>query len=211
MYEDDAAVKKRKRARAARRREFVRYRLLKLAVTLGIIFLVWYMVYIAIWYPVSQTARQASCLGNIRKVGMGALIYADDWNGRLPVGRLTRGRRAVAWFSVLLPDVESGVAALSCPSRIGERGYGFGLNYSASGRDLGQNSPGWKVMFADATRVTESNWWVNDDRCLDLGRRNRPPRGCHRNGTANFFFLDGHAGTVSPRELTEPNWIFGGP
>jgi hypothetical protein len=34
--------------------------------------------------PVQETARRVACQSNIRQIGLGVVMYADDWNGALP-------------------------------------------------------------------------------------------------------------------------------
>jgi type II secretory pathway pseudopilin PulG len=34
--------------------------------------------------PVQETARRVACQSNVRQVGLGVVMYADDWQGQLP-------------------------------------------------------------------------------------------------------------------------------
>jgi type II secretory pathway pseudopilin PulG len=34
--------------------------------------------------PVQETARRVACQSNVRQIGLGVVMYADDWNGQLP-------------------------------------------------------------------------------------------------------------------------------
>jgi type II secretory pathway pseudopilin PulG len=34
--------------------------------------------------PVQETARRVACQSNVRQIGLGVVMYADDWQGQLP-------------------------------------------------------------------------------------------------------------------------------
>jgi len=66
------------------RRDHARgFSLLDVLVTMAVI-----SVLMALLMPslakVNETARKVVCQSNIRQIGLGVLMYADDWNGQLP-------------------------------------------------------------------------------------------------------------------------------
>ena len=49
----------------------------------------------AILFPVllavKENGRQTTCLNNLRQLGKGMRLYADEWNGHYPISRVMNG------------------------------------------------------------------------------------------------------------------------
>jgi prepilin-type N-terminal cleavage/methylation domain-containing protein/prepilin-type processing-associated H-X9-DG protein len=62
-------------------------------------------------------ARQASCLQNLRQVGLGLIMYADDYDGWLPETTHTQGGQTNrAWIFTLRPYLGESDEIRICPS-----------------------------------------------------------------------------------------------
>ncbi|MGE3308565.1 MAG: prepilin-type N-terminal cleavage/methylation domain-containing protein [Limisphaerales bacterium] len=76
-------------------------------------------------------ARQTACLSNMRQVGFGLLLYADDYSGALP--RTTHGGtdRSASWINTLKPYLGQTDRIRLCPSdpRANERLTNNGTSY----------------------------------------------------------------------------------
>ncbi|HIE51098.1 MAG TPA: DUF1559 domain-containing protein, partial [Armatimonadetes bacterium] len=99
----------------------------------------------ALLFPVfraaRETARRASCQGNLRQLGMALDMYVQDYDGHYPAGAAVQLASGALWgvappgdvFIVLSPYLKS-QAVLQCPSienrsYYGRRPTGYGWNY----------------------------------------------------------------------------------
>lgn len=77
---------------------------------------------------VLRCVRRTACASNLRQIGMGALTYADDWDGRLPAEGncgITKRERSPAWFD-RLPEYLDG-------EKVGARSVFQCAGYRSSG------------------------------------------------------------------------------
>jgi len=187
------------------------FTLIELLVVIAII-----AILAAILFPVfaraREKARQASCLSNIKQMGLACMMYAQDYDERMPMLRwqenvgpfgpwgLTACWACPACGGDLDPYVKN-VQIFSCPSQ--ELGYSpgnhgsYGYNCPVSGIKLGQLQAVAEIpVFADAVCH-----WINPD--LDRTAGGCAPCGfvvpCPRvawnrhNEGFNINFADGHA------------------
>jgi prepilin-type N-terminal cleavage/methylation domain-containing protein/prepilin-type processing-associated H-X9-DG protein len=160
------------------------FTLIELLVVIAII-----AILAAILFPVfaqaREKARQTSCLSNMKQVGLGLLMYvqdydenyprADYWDARPPLNPAATGTFAARvnhykWPAWVLPYTKN-VNIFRCPSRTrdqiawdqnGEyKGDGYALNLSVSGRPL--NPVGENPSFLGGTLAglqTPADTWV---------------------------------------------------
>jgi prepilin-type N-terminal cleavage/methylation domain-containing protein/prepilin-type processing-associated H-X9-DG protein len=87
----------------ARREAFT---LIELLVVIAII-----AILAAILFPVfaqaREKARQTSCLSNLKQIGLGAVMYAQDYDEVFP-GNFANGAYQQYWFTVLPPYIQKG-------------------------------------------------------------------------------------------------------
>ncbi len=122
-------------------------------------------------------ARVVTCAGNEKQMGLCLLMYAEDYDGRLP--------RASEWMDMTLPYVKN-KGVFRCPERIPSQptDFGYAFNASLSMQMLpAVKSPDKAVMFYDATNL---RWNFNAPGRTGVAN---PPR--HKGGDY-FGFADGH-------------------
>ena len=194
------------------------FTLIELLVVIAII-----AILAAILFPVfaraREKARQSSCLNNVKQMTLGILMYAQDYDEKLPYGQ----GGPVVWWSLfyhlaypsstitspLAPYVKNNQIAI-CPSRATECGYGW--NYSHMPYYMGHAStPAWVVALAQIKYPAEVimfgdtasgyNWAycpicysTLTDRLSDI-----------HNGGANFGFVDGHAKWIKKSDFIGTN------
>ncbi|MGD9495211.1 MAG: prepilin-type N-terminal cleavage/methylation domain-containing protein [Armatimonadota bacterium] len=206
------------------------FTLIELLVVVGII-----AVLAAILFPVfaqaREKARQASCLSNLRQLGAGAVMYAQDYD-ELYLPHCHRpdltGPVFAYWFEMVQPYVGN-QQVLVCPTHRGAAGghdvvasYG----YICTGFTLNPESPNYvglphygslaqvhrpaeMIMIGESSRATCRvcpHYHVQDHE--HIPPVHHYPRDLSRhNGGANYTFFDGHAKwyryeqTLSPRNL----------
>ncbi|MFP3904631.1 MAG: thioredoxin family protein [Armatimonadota bacterium] len=123
-------------------------------------------------------AQQSNCLANLKQLGLGAMMYAEDHDGTLP--------DADKWMDELEPYVKN-EALLKCPASPDVE-YGYAMNADLSGAGLDDiKSPADTVLFYDSTLGTRNASGSGDSLPA-------PPRHMQGNGVV---FADGHA-TIAP-------------
>ncbi len=136
VIQKNAAIKRQRRA----------FTLIELLVVIAII-----AILAAILFPVfaraRENARRASCMSNLKQLGLGIMQYMQDYDSVYPGHYISDGTNLVAWPVLLQPYIKS-VQIFDCPSFT----YTFtGTTSSASGIPYGYN--GWlsRYWYADAT------------------------------------------------------------
>lgn len=68
-----------------------------------------------------EAGKQAQCTSNLRQMGIGLLVYADDNNGYIP--RATSGNTSLSWYQSITPNIGgrtstdiTSAKVLICPS-----------------------------------------------------------------------------------------------
>ncbi len=133
-----------------RRRGFT---LIELLVVIAII-----AILAAILFPVFAKARekahQCACESNLKQLALASLMYAGDWDEKLPSYRLTNTYPGCVtyWWTVTQPYIKS-TAILNCPTVPDPRAYG--INLAHEGPCAGQfllsqiTRPAQTIMYAD--------------------------------------------------------------
>ena len=198
------------------------FTLIELLVVIAII-----AILAAILFPVfaraREKARQSACLSNVKQIALGVLMYAQDYDERLPMQQhvaqgsgvleLIRPEGNSFWWVRLKPYLNND-QILQCPS--GQLSYIYGQPVGASSSvqinvdvDYGWNYNFVYIQPVKLARITEPasticvveqegqlgyGRWFN---VADTGSSNYPWRYNQHNGGANYALCDGHAKWVS--------------
>ncbi|MFO7947224.1 MAG: DUF1559 domain-containing protein [Armatimonadota bacterium] len=191
------------------------FTLIELLVVIAII-----AILAAILFPVfaraREKARQASCLSNVKQMGLAAMMYAQDYdetnvpcntvNVSIPYVRpggdtvtLTWG----PWFALIQPYAKNPQIFI-CPSG-GEIYYGctsYGANRLVTGRTFDTpvvklaeiEYPAQTVLFADSSWTgSTDDYHTSNQWRLQYGHHPSFFIPARHNGGANIAFCDGHA------------------
>src|SRR5205823_9010847 len=77
-----------------------------------------------------EKARRANCLSNLKQIGLGIAMYADNYNGRMPMDNATA---TLTGSFNLLSNVITSAKVFACPS---DSAVKLNANYSLS-NDVG--------------------------------------------------------------------------
>jgi len=175
-----------------RRRGFT---LIELLVVIAII-----AILAAILFPVfaraREKARQSSCLSNLKQLGLGFLMYAQDYDELFPQHRCQDAGHSSIWhlgcyFEEVMPYLKN-QQVLRCPScnysAYGNPGTGFanldyGFNIHLAGDPIGKSQ-----YPAEQYMVGESRYGYNGHATYYFHTDEIPGH----NGGANICFIDGH-------------------
>ncbi len=175
------------------------FTLIELLVVIAII-----AILAAILFPVfaraREKARQTSCLSNLKELGLGCLMYAQDYDERLPWHcRYIPGAAdssSNGWQGQIMPYIKNDQIFV-CPSYNGTGlcgGYGYNLSRDASGAQVGCDYmrlaqckyPAETIILGDS----DGTKWIGHWSWPTVDQINRPGR---HNAGDNFCMVDGHA------------------
>jgi len=194
------------------------FTLIELLVVIAII-----AILAAILFPVfaraREKARQASCLSNVKQMGLAALMYAQDYDEMVVPGEILIPG-AQRWFGdhgLLLPYVKN-VQVFLCPSADGPacskyfthegvRHYqrtDYGINQTIHRRQTSSTAVWYKMTVikypAETVMLADADWTRSKDDYsssnswrIDAGRHPSYFIPARHNGVANIAFEDGHA------------------
>jgi prepilin-type processing-associated H-X9-DG protein len=134
----------------------------------------------AILFPVFTQAKKAaektSCLSNVKQLALASIIYASDYDDKLPA--------ASAWESRTYPYCKS-QALYTCPEvRKEGKEHGFAFRKAVSGKSMvAIEKPAEEVMILESKKLGKNTY--GDFELL-------PKPGRHE-GANNLAYTDGHA------------------
>ena len=201
------------------------FTLIELLVVIAII-----AILAAILFPVfaraREKARQTSCLSNMKQLGLAVMMYAQDFDERLPmqnhvslssdVMELTRPEGNCFWWVRVKPYINND-NILQCPS--GRYAYIYGQAGGGSIQIPIDVDYGWNYHFVYIQPVklavigepASTILLVEQEASLGYGRWNNvanaatashvPWRYDQHNGGANYTLCDGHAKWVSGEQV----------
>ena len=195
------------------------FTLIELLVVIAII-----AILAAILFPVfakaREKARQASCLSNVKQMGLGAMMYIQDYD-ELMFPRCTGtwgAAGAVYWYSTptadgLIGPYVKNTQVFRCPSQPTRYGYGYNIGFGYVSL-ASINAPAEKVLFSDDTFGSACLYHPSQG-VLNWGANFVTPEGstgaaivwgvncpyARHNDMANVAFCDGHAKAMKPLVL----------
>ncbi len=142
-------------------------------------------IILPIFFQAGVSVQQQQCIGNLKRLAAAHLIYATDYNDRLPP--------AGSWMDALA-QYEPDELAYACPvqRRVEPQSFGYGFNRELSGAEVGKLSqPDQTPLAFDSSDVRR-----NASGGLEL----LPSPGRHRNGRENnVVYADGRTAPL-PRD-----------
>ena len=185
-------------------------------VVLAIIFIL-----AAIMFPVYEAvqakAEGATCLSNMRNLGVASRIYSDDYDGTIVPASISGppGYLGTCWDVALQPYLRN-TQILICmsdanvttrvPGRVSHP-HSYGINYALAfvggynGSSLRLHTidqPAATILFLEVKGSYRTFGALYEDDGLE-----RVAQGRHGDGS-NFTFLDGHAKWMRPEKTVEP-------
>ena len=176
------------------------FTLIELLVVIAII-----AILAAILFPVfaraREKARQTACLSNVKQLGLGCAMYAQDYDETLPCvqHRQTVGP-TLFWFDVIQPYVNND-QIIVCPSaKNSTPGYGWNYPHAGYRLDLGHQLflgdieyPAEMMIFGDSNPGSYRYYLYCGVHWPDGIRDDTNVVATRHNEGANFAFADGHA------------------
>lgn len=204
------------------------FTLIELLVVIAII-----AILAAILFPVfaraREQARKASCLSNMKQLGLGIVMYTQDYDDTLPLTNYNQwvGRRSewgidlIVWNDLILPYVKN-YQIFVCPSRPDEavgRTGGWGTVTRAKGYALSAYVNGWTYGSgqggaamariqepASKMLLAEMPFEIFDAGLWYIGYTWYPLR--THGGTINWTFVDGHSKAMKPSQTVRPRLMW---
>ncbi len=201
------------------------FTLIELLVVIAII-----AILAAILFPVfaraREKARQTSCLSNVKQLGLGIMMYVQDYDERMPVFEPAWGVTpspaitGCSWWQGVYPYVKNDQIYV-CPSRDqwGPFTYwarvfpvfpSYGFSSRVRAQKLAQiKEPATKLMLGDACHPMGDQMWRFcwplapggwPDKCNTAVNQKDPDWAVH-NGGGNICFADGHAKWLNANSL----------
>lgn len=194
-------------------------------ILIGAIIIVFcWALYAGVAMPSFRKGQQTSCASNIHQLALALQMYSSDYDSTLPPvaankqSSWPRALRNYALQDKVQRRIDQGIGDVSsvkpfiCPARA-EKGYGYGLNFYLVGRLIDTNAdPSKLILLAEASEITDENWWVNDsDLTWSYSRFQpylcrQPLFSIHPSG-GNIAYVDGHVHATKSGQLSIENWL----
>lgn len=172
-----------------------------------------------------EKAKCASCMSNLRQIGIALIAYADDYSGALIPGAVPYGSPLTSWYNVLdgymgKQDTDFSSAKRPawqlCPSKtvtpLDFDTVGYGWNHIFFGQDPSSPGTGWGSKLADVTKPTRTiiigdskDPWADPGPVYSYQHRylypytgQDPWRASRHSGKGNYLMVDGHVEPLIP-------------
>jgi prepilin-type N-terminal cleavage/methylation domain-containing protein/prepilin-type processing-associated H-X9-DG protein len=186
------------------------FTLIELLVVIAII-----AILAAILFPVfaraRENARRASCQSNLKQIGLGMMMYTQDYDGRYPMAEWTTSPAVDGAWPVLLQPYLKSVQIFHCPSDSADEGSSYILNnYFENWPEASVDSPSTTLLITEGQLYTggtrsmtnaATDYGLNADYTLydQTGRLNDPTKNLPRHlETSNILWADGHVKVSLP-------------
>ena len=192
------------------------FTLIELLVVIAII-----AILAAILFPVfakaREKARQSSCLGNVKQLGIALLSYVQDYDERFPgrfVATVYPDSPYAAWNTVLVPYIKN-AQIFVCPSYSTQAlGYGYNTATVAAPSNMGTGAslagityPASMVAIIDTNRaptayVPSGYATLADYQALYTNLHNEGVNAVHVDGHAKWYRVE----TLYNNRVNQPYW-----
>jgi len=146
-----------------------------------------------------EKARRANCLSNLKQIGLGVAMYADAYNGRVPLDNITSPDIGNCFN--LLSNVVTSPKIFACPSDGSKKltttypldsasGIHSNVSYAYCPYIIWQDVPD-SVLALDRMNFKTSAAYTKGAKWLATGGANLPAP--HKDSGGNVLFNDGHA------------------
>lgn len=185
------------------------FTLIELLVVIAII-----SILAAILFPVfaraRENARKAACMSNLKQIGLGVMMYTQDYDETFPAAEMMNNPTAM-WYQVIDPYVKS-KQVFVCPTA-GKTSFSGSYGWNLMGTGIGASTfNGFGYRSDDTNNI--NNWRTPSGGALKLAAIDEPSttivitdpasngyanNGLFANGGANIGFMPVlHGGQVGP-------------
>lgn len=148
-----------------------------------------------------EMARRAKCISNLKQMGLALIMYADDYNGFVPLGYDGNINKAYPYFlmdyGVDGPGLQMGIGI--CPSADKSLING---HYALTCSDTsGKHYRLFKLGISSYTRalMCDADWYQMEK----IGAADNPKIDFRHNGMANVLFAQGHVKAINEQTFLE--------
>ncbi|MGA2138997.1 MAG: type II secretion system protein [Verrucomicrobiia bacterium] len=154
-----------------------------------------------------EKARRANCLSNLKQLGLGIAMYADNYNGRVPLDTLATPNIGASFN--LLSNVVTSAKIFTCPSDGSKKistiypldttqhAY-TNISYAYCPYILWQDQPDSilaldRMEYASSASYTKSAKWLASTSASGASAATGSGPAPHKDAGGNILFNDGHA------------------
>ena len=176
-----------------------------------------------------EKARQASCMSNLKQIGLAETMYADDSNGWIVVSYWDGGSTEIRWHDPLRnrgyiknPDI------LLCPSILpitfSSVYKTYGIRHNLTPDRYAQPGANWNITYMHFSNIRESSDYAFIGDTVHISWKQQYYQFCptaliesgdagihmRHIGFTNILFVDGHVETCEPSRLKDcgiTRWI----
>jgi prepilin-type N-terminal cleavage/methylation domain-containing protein/prepilin-type processing-associated H-X9-DG protein len=146
-----------------------------------------------------EKARRANCLSNLKQIGLGIAMYADNYNGRMPIGGPNAPGSLSDSFN-LLSNIVTSAKVFACPSDsavklqtafplINKDDANMGISYSYTYCLYWQDQPDSVIALDRLGKSALATAYTKGGKWLSTGSSPIAP---HKDSGGNVLFNDGH-------------------
>lgn len=148
-----------------------------------------------------EKARRANCLSNLKQIGLGIAMYADNYNGRMPVGTGTGTTPDLTDSYNLLSNIVTSAKVFACPSDsavkvqtvfplINKDDANMGVSYSYTYCLYWQDQPDSIIAVDRLGKSVLATGYTKGAKWNSAGPAS--PIAPHKDAGGNVLFNDGH-------------------